>query len=98
MIHVKGTTKIRLYGFGFVNSTAEGELKTYFSTVDQGKLQCSSKKCIRYSPGDVTFIDSKTIESQTFAQATVFYQDSPNTNIMWQGMTAEAAVLREDFT
>ena len=32
---------------------------------------------------DVEIIDSKTIESSTFAQAVVFYQDSPNTNIMW---------------
>ena len=69
-----------------------------FGTVDQGQLTCSSKKCIRYSPGDAEFIDSKTIESSTFPSAAVFYKDSPNVNIQWSGMTAEAAVLREDFT
>jgi hypothetical protein len=98
LIHVRGSTKIRLYGFGFVNSTDQGELKTLFSTAEPGPLTCSSKKCIKYSPADVEYIDSKTLESPTFPQSMVYYKDKPSQNIMWAGLTAEAAVLREDFT
>ena len=45
LINVKGTTRCRLYGFGFVNSTGT-ELKTKFGTVDEGDLQCTGGKCI----------------------------------------------------
>lgn len=75
LIHVRGSTRVRLYGFGFVNSTTEsgeGGLKTLFGTADQGPLTCNSKKCIKY---DALFVDSKTIESPTFAQREVFYKD-----------------------
>jgi hypothetical protein len=35
LIYYKGTTLVRLYGFGFVNATGT-DLKTKFSTVERG--------------------------------------------------------------
>lgn len=37
LISTKGTTRIRLYGFGFVNATG-GELKSMFHHVQRGAL------------------------------------------------------------
>jgi hypothetical protein len=39
LISAKGTTRVRLYGFGFVNATSQ-DLKSKFGTVDKGPLQC----------------------------------------------------------
>ena len=37
LIYYKGTTLVRLYGFGFVNATGT-DLKTKFGTVERGEL------------------------------------------------------------
>jgi predicted unusual protein kinase regulating ubiquinone biosynthesis (AarF/ABC1/UbiB family) len=60
-ISVKGTTKVRLYGFGFVNSTGT-DLKTKFGTVARGELNCNSYNCTKMA----TYIDKNTIETPTF--------------------------------
>lgn len=44
LISTKGTTRVRLYGFGFVNAT--GDLKTKLHHVQRGALQCSGTVCI----------------------------------------------------
>jgi hypothetical protein len=60
---VRGTTKVRLYGFGFVNSTGT-DLKTKFGTVDLGNLTCVGRECIQMAE----YIDKSTIETPTFPQ------------------------------
>lgn len=63
LISVRGTTLVRLYGFGFVNSTGT-ELKSKFGTAQRGNLQCSGKNCTMMA----TYIDKATIETPTFPQ------------------------------
>jgi hypothetical protein len=45
LISPKGTTKVRLYGFGFVNSTGT-DLKTKIDSVSRGNLTCSNSECV----------------------------------------------------
>lgn len=63
LINARGTTKVRLYGFGFVNSTGT-DLKTKFGTVDKGELACPNKACVMMAE----YIDKVTIETTTFPQ------------------------------
>ncbi len=44
LISMKGTTRIRLIGYGFVN--AGSELKTKFKHVYRGALKCTGANCI----------------------------------------------------
>lgn len=62
LISVRGTTRVRLYGFGFVNSNQE--LKTRISTIGRGALSCSGTSCIQQAD----YIDKSTIESPTYPQ------------------------------
>lgn len=59
LISVDGTTKIRIKGFGFVNSTTS---KSLITTPSSNTLVCQGKPCIR----DATFIDKNTLETTTF--------------------------------
>lgn len=86
LISARGTTKVRLYGFGFVNATGS-ELKTKFGTVERGELQCPNKPCIQMAE----YIDKTTIETSTFPQTYVQYKDNAE-NIKLNGMTVEASV------
>ena len=60
LISVDGTTKVRIKGFGFVNSN---ETKSLFSSPSSNTLLCNGKSCIK----DATFIDKNTLETATFA-------------------------------
>ena len=60
LISPKGTTRVRLYGFGFVNSTGT-DLKTKINSVKRGALSCSGD-CVEMA----TYIDKSTIETPTF--------------------------------
>lgn len=44
LISVKGTTKVKLIGFGFVN--AQDDLKTQLSHSTRGQLTCTGGSCI----------------------------------------------------
>jgi hypothetical protein len=70
LIHVKGTTRVRLYGFGFVNSTGT-YLKAKFGSNSNRKLDCNGD-CIKMAD----YIDKSTIESPTFPQSVVTYADN----------------------
>ncbi len=60
LISVKGTTRVRLIGFGFVN--AGSDLKTKIGHVVRGALKCQGGNCIQQAD----FIDKSTIESPTY--------------------------------
>jgi hypothetical protein len=92
LISMKGTTLVRLYGFGFVNSTGT-DLKAKFGTKTRGDLECSGKKCVEMA----TYIDKTTIETPTFPQNNVFYKDNGD-NIKFDGMTTEACVYGSTYT
>lgn len=44
LISMKGTTRVRLIGYGFVN--AGSELKTKFQHIYRGALKCIGANCI----------------------------------------------------
>lgn len=68
LIHVRGSTRVRLIGFGFVN--AGNDLKSLIATNGRGSLKCGGTgSCIQQAD----FIDKSTIESPTFPQSTVSY-------------------------
>jgi hypothetical protein len=58
LISVEGTTKVRIKGFGFVNSN---QTKSLFSSPTTNTLLCAGAPCIR----DATFIDKNTLETTT---------------------------------
>jgi hypothetical protein len=60
LINTKGTTRVRLIGFGFVN--AGDDLKTQLSHSQRGAFACNGGNCIQ--PAE--YIDKGTIESGTF--------------------------------
>lgn len=60
LIHARGSTRVRLYGFGFVNSTGTF-LKTKFLSITRGNLTCNGD-CIKMAE----YIDKTIIESTTF--------------------------------
>jgi len=60
LISTKGTTRVRLYGFGFVN--AGSELKTKIQHVTRGQFNCGSPNCVEIAE----YIDKSTIESPTY--------------------------------
>ena len=59
LISVEGTTKVRIKGFGFVNSS---ETKSLYSSPTNSHLLCSGKPCIK----DADFIDKNTLVTTTF--------------------------------
>ena len=63
LISTKGTTRVRLYGFGFVNSTGT-DLKTKIGSVKRGNLTCNGD-CVEMA----TYIDKNTIDTPTFMQS-----------------------------
>lgn len=58
LISVDGTTKVKIKGFGFVNSN---ETKALFSS-NNNTLLCSGAYCIK----EATYIDKYTLETSTF--------------------------------
>lgn len=86
LINTKGTTKVRLVGFGFVN--AGDDLKTKLSHVTRGELKCQGGSCLQ----SAEYVDKNTIESSTFPQSSVFFQDNMTENIHLNGMVIEASV------
>ena len=52
---------MRLYGFGFVNSTGT-DLKTKFGSYQRGELVCTGKNCTMMA----VYLDKNTIETPTF--------------------------------
>jgi len=71
LISIKGTTRVRLYGFGFVNSTGTF-LKVRFQSNTRGNFTCSGAECVKMAD----YIDKTTIESPTFPQSIVNYWDN----------------------
>lgn len=59
LINVDGSTRIRIKGFGFVNSS---ETKGQFSSTTPNQLLCNGGPCIK----DAEFIDKYTLEVGTF--------------------------------
>jgi hypothetical protein len=59
LISVDGTTKVRIKGFGFVNSN---ETKSLFSSSNNNTLLCTGANCIK----DATYIDKYTLETATY--------------------------------
>lgn len=60
LISVEGTTKVRLKGFGFVNSTDSKSLIS--SSSSTLTLACQGKPCVK----EARYIDKNTIETSTF--------------------------------
>ncbi len=89
LISTSGSTKVRLIGFGFVNS---GQLKSKIHHVMRGEFVCNGE-CTWPSE----FIDKKTMESPTFPRSQVLFKDN-NENVMSEGMAIEASVLNNVFT
>jgi hypothetical protein len=92
LINSKGTTKVKLYGIGFVNSTGT-YLKSKFRSNLRGNLTCGTGDCIKMA----TYIDKSTIQSDTYPQPLVNYQDN-NDNIWYDGMATEGCVYGNTFT
>ena len=93
LISTKGTTRVRLYGFGFVNASST-ELKTKLSHINRGGLQCAGTGCVQ----GADYIDKSTIESGTYPQKEVMFRDIPGENIKYNGMVIEASVTGTAYT
>ena len=59
LISVDGTTKVRVKGFGYVNTKTS---KVLFSSQVNYSLVCQGKACIK----DAVYIDKNTLETSTF--------------------------------
>mmetsp|Transcript_43393 Transcript_43393/g.41844 ORF Transcript_43393/g.41844 Transcript_43393/m.41844 type:complete len:129 (+) Transcript_43393:2661-3047(+) len=92
MIHVRGSTRVRLFGFGFVNSTGTF-LKAKFLSNKRGNFSCSGAECVKMAE----YIDKTTIESATFPQSTVNYGDNGE-NVGWDGLATEGCVYGSTYT
>lgn len=93
LISVDGTTKVRIKGFGFVNST---DSKSLLGTPSNLTLVCQGKPCVRES----AFIDKQTLETTTFPQNVVSYKET-DSNVQWDPMTIDASIYGSgvnDFT
>ena len=91
LISTKGTTRVRLHGFGFVN--ASSDLRTKLHHVGRGNLTCAGSNCIQVAE----YIDKATIESPTYPQSSVSFSDN-GANILLNGMAIEASVVGNAFT
>lgn len=90
LISIEGTTKVRIKGFGFVDSH---ESKSKISNRTD-PIQCNSPTdCIK----EAVFIDKNTLETDTFPQRDVNYRGSGN-NIAWDPMYIDASVYGNGFT
>ncbi len=92
LISTKGTTRVRLYGFGFVNSSS-ADLKSMYGSVDNGPLVASGQACVR----EAEFIDKNTMETSTFPESMVTYKND-GSRVGKNGITVEASVLNNIFT
>lgn len=90
LISVEGTTKVLVKGFGFVNSGST--LAKYDSEREHLVLE-GKKDGIK----DAKFIDKNTLETTTFPQKELNYENSGN-NVQWDALTIEASVYENDFT
>jgi len=63
LISVEGTTKVKVKGFGFVNS---GQTKSLFNSTKE-QLNCKGDKCIK----GAEYIDKNTLLTKTFPQTEV---------------------------
>jgi IPT/TIG domain len=93
LISVDGTTKIRVIGFGFVNSTTS---KSMVRSPSGNTLVCQGKSCVR----DAVFINQNTIETTVYPQALINYKENDQ-GIMWDPMSIDASIHGEslsDFT
>lgn len=90
LISTSGSTRVRLIGFGYVNS---GQLKSKIHHVMRGDFACSGNECTQ----SAEYIDKKTIETGTFPRSSVNFKDN-NENVMQEGMAVEASVLNNVFT
>jgi hypothetical protein len=93
LISVDGTTIVQIKGFGFVNSTTSKSL--IGSSDPQNTLLCQGNPCIR----DAQYIDKNTLQTSTFPQSVVNYQNQQN--ILWDAMTIDASIYGSsvsDFT
>ena len=90
LISVEGTTKVRIKGFGFVNSN---QTKSLFSSPTTNTLLCGGSPCIK----DAIFIDKNTLETTTYPQSTVYLKETGE-NILWEAMNIDASVYENDFT
>lgn len=94
LISVDGTTKIRIKGFGFVNSTNSKAI--FSSSSSNSTLLCQGNLCIR----DATFIDKNTLETTSFPQAMVNYKENQQ-NVLWDAINLDASIYGSgvnDFT
>jgi hypothetical protein len=89
LISTDGTTKIHIKGFGFVNS---GETKALFNTTKYLYCGTDKSKCEKTA----TYIDKETLESETYQQINMNYDDG--SNVLWSPIFVEASVYGEDFT
>ncbi len=92
LINIRGTTRVRLYGFGFVNSTGT-DLKSKFATSTRGDLVCTRHQCTQMAE----YIDKTIIETPTYPQSQVTYGDTSD-NIEFNPLTVEACVYGNTFT
>jgi hypothetical protein len=94
LISVDGTTKVRIKGFGFVNSTTS---KSLISSSYSNTLTCQGHNCIK----DAVYIDKNTLETTTFPQALVNYKET-DLNVLWDPMNIDASIYGgsnvNDFT
>lgn len=88
LIHVDGTTKVTIRGFGFVDS---GELKALYDNTTS-EITCEGS-CTK----SATFVDKNHIKTTTFPQATTTYKKS-GSSVMWDPVFIEAAVYSDKFT
>ena len=89
LLHKSGSTRVRIYGFGFVDATGS-YLKALYNAPNQ-TLLCSGSACSQIA----TFIDKRNIETPSFPQSVVEYRDS-GMNIGFDAMIVEAAVAAND--
>lgn len=90
LIHVNGTTKVRIKGFGFVQSN---ETKSQISNRTCPIYCRDAKDCIK----DAAFIDKETLETDTFPQRDVNYRESLR-NVEFDPMYIDASVYGNSFT
>jgi hypothetical protein len=91
LISTKGTTRVRLIGFGFVN--ASSDLKSKLQHITRGSLSCANTNCVQYAD----YIDKYTIETSTYPQKDVNFKDNSE-NIKYNGMAIEASVSSNSYT
>lgn len=93
LISVDGTTKVKIIGFGFVNSQSS---KALFSSSSTNALLCQGQQCVK----EANFLDKNTLETPTFPQALMNYKET-GTNVLWDPIKIDASIYGtgvNDFT